>query len=95
MSKCPKCKSTEIDVLVSESLVTNCTVLGAQIGSIAGCALGVGAGGLGAFVGVNAGAVAGGWAGHAIGQAVAKAINPDWHYLCQKCGYSWKEADEP
>lgn len=93
MSQCPKCKSTQIDVLVSESLVSNCMVFGAQIGSIAGCALGVGAGGLGAFVGVNAGAVVGGWAGHAIGQAVAKAINPDWHYLCQKCGYSWKESE--
>jgi hypothetical protein len=38
MSQWPQCKSTETDVLVSESFASNCMVLGAQIGSIAGCA---------------------------------------------------------
>lgn len=85
MSQCPNCNST--DIVTSDSFVGSCMGVGAQIGSIMGCALGVGAGGLGAFVGLSVGGALGGWAGYALG----KAIDPRWKSACQKCGCTWKQ----
>ena len=64
--------------------------VGAQVGSVIGCALTV-AGGPLAILGLLAGVALGGWGGKAAGEA----IDPRWKCICGNCGYTWKQSDEP
>ncbi len=88
MAKCPKCKSTELEV--SQSVVIGSMGVGAQLGSVIGCALTV-AGGPLAILGLLAGTFLGGWGGKSAGEA----MDPRWKCVCGNCGYTWKQSDEP
>lgn len=84
---CPKCKSKDVEG--SPSVVVNGLVIGAQGGSVLGCALAVAAGGPAALLGLLGGAVLGGVAGVKAGEA----IDPRWKYVCNRCGCTWKELE--